>query len=77
MAEELTHDLMPRHEKLTEAEAQQILDRYHVSPLELPKISKKDPGITHLDVKTGDIIKITRASDTAGSAIYYRVVINA
>ena len=77
MAEELTHELVPNHEKLTESEAKALLERYHVSHLELPKISKKDPGIAHLDAKTGDIIRITRSSYTAGDAVYYRVVVNA
>ena len=77
MAEELTHDLVPTHEKLTESEAAQLLERYSISNLELPKISKKDPGIAHLDVKMGDIVKITRSSTTAGTAIYYRVIVNA
>lgn len=77
MAEELTHDLVPKHEKLTDSEAKKLLEHYHVSNLELPKISKKDQGIAHLDAKSGDIIKITRASATAGESVYYRVVVNA
>ena len=77
MAEELIHDLVPRHEKLSDSEAASLLERYHVSHLELPKISKKDPGIAHLDAKSGDIIRVIRASDTAGESIYYRVVVNA
>jgi DNA-directed RNA polymerase subunit H len=77
MAEELTHELVPTHEKLSDTEAKALLERYHVSHLELPKISRKDPGIAHLEPKSGEIIKITRASTTAGEAIYYRVVVNA
>ena len=77
MAEELTHELVPKHEKLSESEAKELLERYHVSNLELPKISRKDPGIAHLEVKSGDIVRITRVSDTAGEAVYYRVVVNA
>ena len=77
MADELVHELVPKHEKLEDDEKQQLLERYSVSLLELPKIGKKDAGIKHLDVKVGDVIKITRKSRTAGNAVYYRVVVNA
>lgn len=77
MADELTHELVPKHEKISDEEKVSLLEQYHVSLLELPKISKKDPGIRHLEVKTGDVIRITRKSRTAGDAIFYRVVVNA
>lgn len=77
MADELSHELVPRHEKISDEEKAEVLERYHVSLLELPKISKKDPGIRHLEVKTGDVIRITRNSRTAGDTVFYRVVVNA
>lgn len=77
MADELIHDLVPTHEKITDPEKKELLARYHVSLLEIPKIAKSDMGIRHLDVKVGDVIKVTRKSRTAGAAIYYRVVVNA
>jgi len=46
-----------------------------VTEKELPKIFSTDPAIRHLNVKKGDVIKITRKSPTAGETIYYRVVI--
>jgi len=77
MADELSHDLVPKHEKITDSEKNALLERYHVSLLEIPKIAKSDMGIKHLDVKVGDVIKITRKSSTAGASEYYRVVVNA
>lgn len=70
------HRLVPLHIKLSEEEKQQILDSKGLEFLQLPKILKNDPAITHLEAKEGDVIKIERKSHTVGTAVYYRVVIN-
>ncbi len=68
------HFLVPKHQKLSEAEAKKVLERYAVDLQSLPKILKDDPVIAKLSVKGGDIIKIERSSKTAGTSVYYRVV---
>ena len=68
------HILVPKHSKLTEKEKQDLFEKYKVTLKELPKISKKDPAIQELDVKAGDIIKITRPSFTAKETVFYRGV---
>ncbi|MBD3354812.1 DNA-directed RNA polymerase subunit H [Candidatus Woesearchaeota archaeon] len=70
------HVLIPKHEKLSEKEKKTMLEKYNVSLKELPKITKEDPAIESLNVKEGDIIKITRKSETAGKAVFYRGVIS-
>lgn len=70
------HMLVPEHVKLNEKEKKELLEKYHISLKELPKIRKKDPSIAHLDAKEGDVIKIIRKSPTAGEAIFYRGVVN-
>ena len=70
------HLLVPEHSKLTKKEIQELLEKYNLSLNELPKMLLTDPAITNLNVKSGDVIKITRDSPTAGTSIYYRVVIN-
>jgi len=70
------HILVPKHSKLNEKEKKELLKKYHISLKELPKILKSDPAIKMLNIKPGDIIKITRKSPTAGEAIFYRAVIN-
>ena len=72
----LTHVLLPKHTKVSEREAKALLKSYCITVKELPKISKKDPAIAHLDVESGDIIRIDRKSVTAGTSISYRTVIN-
>jgi DNA-directed RNA polymerase subunit H (RpoH/RPB5) len=68
------HILVPKHIKLNEEEAKKILDFYNISIKQLPRISSKDSVIRNLNVKTGDVIKIIRESNRAGTTIFYRVV---
>ena len=70
------HILTPKHLKIGEKEKAQVLDKYHVSSKEMPKILKTDSAIKGLDPKPGDMIKIIRKSATAGESIFYRVVID-
>ncbi|MBI1936296.1 DNA-directed RNA polymerase subunit H [Candidatus Woesearchaeota archaeon] len=68
------HILTPKHAKLGEREKAQLLEKYHVSSKELPKIMKTDSAIKELGAAIGDVIKITRKSPTAGESVFYRVV---
>ena len=70
------HILVPEHIKLNDKEKKELLEKYHISLIELPKISKKDAAIEHLNVKEGDVIKIIRKSPTSGESLFYRGVIN-
>ena len=73
-SKQIKHVLIPKHEKLSAKHKKTLLEKYNVSLKQLPRILRGDPAIQHLGVKEGDIIKITRESKTAGSAIFYRVV---
>ena len=42
---------------------------------QLPKILLTDPALENQDAKIGDVIKITRKSQTAGYSTYYRIVV--
>ena len=70
------HILVPQHTKISEKEKKEVFEKYSVSLKQLPKILIDDPAIEKLNVKAGDIIKITRKSPTAGEAIFYRGVTN-
>jgi DNA-directed RNA polymerase subunit H (RpoH/RPB5) len=67
------HNLVPKHEIVDdEKEVDTILETYQLKKNQLPIILKADPMARYLDVKTGDIVKVTRNSPSAGEAIIYR-----
>ncbi len=71
-----TNFLIPKHEKLSEKEVANILEKYSLKDKSsLPKIRLDDAAISQLEVTTGDVVVITRKS-FAGESKYYRVVIN-
>ena len=69
------HVYVPKHEIMTKEEAEEVLAKFNCQPTELPLILVNDPAIIGLGVKPGDMIKITRKSNTAGTSIYYRYVV--
>jgi DNA-directed RNA polymerase subunit H (RpoH/RPB5) len=71
------HTYQPKHEILSKSQAEEILKKYNTKPSQLPYIMINDKGIVDLDVRPGDIIKITRKSATAGESVYYRYVVEA
>ncbi len=70
------HVLVPKHVKLNEKEKKELFEKYVADFRDLPRVYKDDPTIQGLDVKEGDVIKITRKSVTAGNALFYRRVVN-
>ena len=74
MVEQIKHTLIPKHEKISEADKKALFEKYNVTFKELPKIVMNDPAIVHLELEEGDVVKITRSSYTAGTAIFYRGV---
>lgn len=71
------HVLIPKHVKLSDKEKAELLERYKITIDSLPKILKTDAAIAELSVKDDDVIKIVRASPTAGESVFYRVIANA
>ena len=72
--EAIQHVLVPKHEIISDKERIELMEKYNVSISELPKIRANDPGIRHLKVKHGDIIKISRNSISAGESVFFRAV---
>jgi len=67
------HVLVPKHEKLTEAEAKQVMQDYQVrSKSQLPAILKSDIMARWLSLKHGDVVRITRTNENSGIYYYYR-----
>jgi DNA-directed RNA polymerase subunit H len=70
-----THFLIPKHELLTKDEATQVLARFNSSPAQLPYIQSTDAIAKEIGAKPGDLVRITRSSETAGTSTYYRYVV--
>jgi DNA-directed RNA polymerases I, II, and III subunit RPABC1 len=68
------HVLVPKHEPIVdEQEIKSIVERYSLkSKYQLPHILKTDAMSKYLGLRSGDVVKITRASPTSGEYIFYR-----
>jgi DNA-directed RNA polymerase I, II, and III subunit RPABC1 len=73
------HILVPKHEVLSQEERREFLDMYKMSNAQkippILKILSSDPIARYYGVKTGDIFRISRLSETAGIYVNYRVVV--
>ena len=69
------HIYQPKHEIIPKSEAEETMRKYNAKPGQLPYIMTSDKAIEDLDVRPGDVIKITRKSPTAGESVYYRYVV--
>jgi len=69
------HELVPKHDILNKKEADEVLQKFHLRPYQLPYIKLSDPAVVSLGAKPGDIIRIQRRSSTAGECFSYRYVI--
>lgn len=73
------HDLVPKHEVISESEKEVLQQNSDFDINNLPKIKINDPVVKELakdsKISAGDVLKITRNSKTAGEFISYRIVI--
>jgi len=69
--------LVPKHVLLDDSEIDKKLEPLNVIREQLPKILLKDPALKALDqeAKPGDVVEIHRVSESAGSNLAYRVVV--
>lgn len=69
----MAHILQPKHIRLSEKEAQEVLEKLNVSKAQLPKILEDDNALPE-GCEIGDLIKIERK---LGDKVvpYYRVVV--
>ena len=68
------HMLVPKHEIMTEEEISEEFSDVEYDFKNLPKIRLEDPVVKAIGAKSGDVLRITRESQTAGIFVTYRIV---
>ncbi|WP_298521112.1 DNA-directed RNA polymerase subunit H [uncultured Methanobrevibacter sp.] len=68
------HMLVPKHEIMTEDEIADEFSDVEYDFKDLPKIKSEDPVVKAINAKSGDVLRITRKSQTAGEFVTYRIV---
>jgi len=71
----MKHKLVPLHTIVSEKEKKELLEKYKITPDQLPKILNTDPVSVSIDAQPGQIVKIVRKSHTAKEAVAYRLVV--
>lgn len=71
----LAHAYVPRHQIVPPEEAKEVLAKCNARPEQLPYILASDPAAKEINAKPGDLVRITRSSETAGQTTYYRFVV--
>lgn len=71
------HRVYMPHRILNDDERSAVFNKYKISDAEnqLPWIDCQDPPIKWIGGKPGDVIEVTRHSDSAGPSLYYRYVV--
>lgn len=67
------HILQPKQTKLKDSEVKELLSKFNITSIQLPKIKAEDPSLPEGCV-AGDVIKVERKSE-GKKAVYYRIVV--
>jgi DNA-directed RNA polymerase subunit H (RpoH/RPB5) len=71
----IEHDLIPKHEVLSEEEMKTFYVDFGCKKKNMPKMLHIDPMARYYNMKPGDVCRILRASDKCGLSPTYRLVI--
>lgn len=70
----IEHIAVPKHEILTDDEANYIIESYNTRKRDMPKILNTDAAARYYNMQPGQICRILRPSETSGLVPYYRLV---
>jgi DNA-directed RNA polymerase I, II, and III subunit RPABC1 len=72
----MNHYLVPKHDICTETEKKKLLKSYAIKEENIPSILLEDPAIRHIGAIKGQLVKITRSSETqlGLNSVSYRIV---
>jgi DNA-directed RNA polymerase subunit H (RpoH/RPB5) len=70
-----SHVSAPKHELVSDAEVSAFCARYHTSKEQFSKLPQSDPQAIWLGLRPGMVVRVIRASETAGEAPIYRICI--
>jgi DNA-directed RNA polymerase subunit H (RpoH/RPB5) len=70
------HEVVPTHTIAKNEEIELVLKYYKILKPQLPRILRNDPAVKVLGAKAGQVIRIKRESQTAGTSYYYRLVVD-
>ena len=68
------HMLVPKHEIMTEEEISDEFSEVDYDIKDLPKIKSTDPVVKTIGAEPGNVLRITRESQTAGVFVTYMIV---
>ena len=66
--------LVPKHEIMSEDEISEEFSDVDYDYKNLPKIKSDDPVVKAIGAEAGNVLRITRESQTAGVFVTYRIV---